>query len=69
MIHAKRLSHPCVTCEAQVVIVRQAGVGLEPVVDSAHAPHVHFPLLQLADSVWLPKEHRPNSSEGSICLS
>lgn len=73
MIHAKRLSHPCITCEAPVLMVRRAGAGLELVVDSGHSPHVHFPLLQLTDAtaaqapaVCLPKEYRPDSSEGSI---
>ena len=73
MIHAKRLSHPCITCEARVLMVRRAGVGLDLVLDSERSPHVHFPLSQLTDAaaaqaraVCLPKEYRPNSSEGSI---
>ena len=73
MIHAKRLRHPCTTCEARVLTIRRAGAGLELVVDSEHSQHLHFPLLQLADAtgaqalaVCLPKEYRPNSSEGSI---
>ena len=50
-------------------------MGLELVVDSEHDPYVRFPLLHLTDgranqdlAVWLPKERRHKSSEGSICL-
>ena len=50
MIHAKHFSHPCITCEGQVVMVRRAGAALQPVVDSEHGPHVHFLLLQLTDA-------------------
>ena len=51
MIHARHLNHSCVTYEAQVVMARRAGVGLELVVDSEHDPHVNFPLLHLTDSM------------------
>ena len=40
MIHAKRLSHPWITCEARVLMVRRAGVGPDLVLDSERSPHV-----------------------------
>ena len=49
MIHARHLNHSRVAYEAQVVMARRAGVGLEVVVDSEHDPHVNFPLLHLTD--------------------
>ncbi len=73
MIHAKRLSHPCITSEARVSMARMVGVGLELIFHFGYSPHVHFPLLQLTDAAaaqpraaGLPKEYRPKSSEGSI---
>lgn len=70
MIHAKRLSHPFITCEAQLLMVRRAGAGLELVGDSGRAPDVHSPVVQVTNAtavqavvVCLRKKVHPNSSE------